>query len=155
MKRRNKKQVLYIESNTDGTVGGSYFSLFLLVEGLNKNIYSPIVIFYQENRLFSQFRKAGCRVLLFIKNSPIDIFEFLPWIKNISSNKIINLFLIFPLIIFQKGINYFKTFFLPTFNCWQLLKRENISITRVSLIYLLFKIKDELYDLKIIEIITF
>ncbi len=127
-----QKKVLYIESNTDGTVGGSHFSLLFLLEGLNKNIYSPVVMFYQEHRLIPRFREAGGRVLLFKKISPFDISEYFPWVKTKSGNRIINLFLIIPCIMFQKGINYLKTFVLPTFNCWQILRRENISLIHLN-----------------------
>ena len=130
--QRVQKKVLYVESNTDGTVGGSHFSLLLLLEGLNKKIYSPVVIFYQEHRLIPRFQQADCRVLLLTKRKPLDISEYFPRMKTKSNNRIIYLFLIIPLLIFQKGINYFKTFVLPTFNCWQILRRENISLIHLN-----------------------
>jgi len=52
------KRILYIESNTDGTVGGSYFSLLYLVQGLDKSRFDPWVVFFQDNVLVPEFRKV-------------------------------------------------------------------------------------------------
>ncbi|MBC8440652.1 MAG: glycosyltransferase family 4 protein [Deltaproteobacteria bacterium] len=67
-----KTRILYIESNRDGTVGGSYYSLFYLVEGLDKNIYEPIVMFYEENPLIEKFEKVVKEVIIFDHDSPFS-----------------------------------------------------------------------------------
>lgn len=54
----NVKKILFIESNRDGTIGGSYYSLLYLVQGLDKNRYEPHVLFCQYNVLISEFRKV-------------------------------------------------------------------------------------------------
>ena len=65
-----KKRILYIESNRDGTIGGSYYSLFYLVEGLDKEKYDPVVMFYEENPLIDQFKEVVKEVIVFDHYSP-------------------------------------------------------------------------------------
>ena len=50
------KKILYIEANTDGTIGGSYYSLLYLLQGLDKTRYEPHVMFCQENVLIPEFK---------------------------------------------------------------------------------------------------
>ncbi|MFO0754194.1 MAG: glycosyltransferase family 4 protein [Thermodesulfovibrionales bacterium] len=58
------KRILYIEANNDGTVGGSYFSLLYLLQGLDKTRYEPHVLFCQEHPLLSEFRKVTPHVYI-------------------------------------------------------------------------------------------
>jgi len=67
-----KIRILYIESNRDGTVGGSYYSLFYLIEGLDKHVYEPIVMFYEDNPLISMFQQVAQKVIIFDHYSPSD-----------------------------------------------------------------------------------
>lgn len=53
-----KKRILYIEANRDGTIGGSYYSLLYLLQGLNKDKYEPHVLFCQDNALIPEFKKV-------------------------------------------------------------------------------------------------
>lgn len=59
-----RKRILYCEGNMDSSVGGSHYSLFYLVESLDKLRYEPIVVFHRDNRLIPMYRQAGldCRV---------------------------------------------------------------------------------------------
>jgi glycosyltransferase involved in cell wall biosynthesis len=57
MQAPDRKRILYLETNQDGTIGGSYFSLFYLVKELNKAEYEPIVLFCSENAMIARFRK--------------------------------------------------------------------------------------------------
>lgn len=54
-----RKRILYCEGNMDSSVGGSHYSLFYLVESLDKSRYEPIVVFHRENRLIPMYRQAG------------------------------------------------------------------------------------------------
>jgi glycosyltransferase involved in cell wall biosynthesis len=128
----SKKKILYIEHNTDGTVGGSHFSLLFLVEGLNKKLYSPVVIFYQENQLLHRFKKAGCKVLILRKIKPLNFLESFRWLKNLSNHPIFRFTVIIPLIILQKTINYLITFILPSFNCWYILQKEKFDLVHFN-----------------------
>ena len=128
----DKKRILYVEYNTDGTVGGSHFSLLFLVEGLNKKKYSPLVVFYQKNQLIPRFEQAGCKILLLRKTKPVNFLESLPWLINLSHYLVLRLLLIGPLIIFQKIINYFITFIFPSFSCWNILRKERIDLIHLN-----------------------
>lgn len=66
------KRILFVESNRDGTVGGSYFLLLDLIRGLDRSRYEPIVGFHRENYLMDQFRAAGAEVVLFDNLKPVD-----------------------------------------------------------------------------------
>ena len=59
------KKILYIEANKDGTIGGSYYSLLYLVQGLNKSKYEPHVIFCQDNILIEKFKKVTPYVYIY------------------------------------------------------------------------------------------
>jgi glycosyltransferase involved in cell wall biosynthesis len=48
-----------VEGNVDGTVGGSFFSLFYLVSRLNRNRYRPLVVFRADNPMIPDFHAAG------------------------------------------------------------------------------------------------
>ena len=60
-------RVLYCENNTDGTVGGSYYSLLYLVKGLDRSRYEPIVVFYTEHSLLPAFREANIETVIWPK----------------------------------------------------------------------------------------
>jgi glycosyltransferase involved in cell wall biosynthesis/cellulose synthase/poly-beta-1,6-N-acetylglucosamine synthase-like glycosyltransferase len=64
-------RILYIEVNTDGTVGGSYFSLLYLVMGLDRRIYHPIVLFAAPNALIARFTHAGIDTRVMSRRLPL------------------------------------------------------------------------------------
>jgi glycosyltransferase involved in cell wall biosynthesis len=64
MKSESAVPVLYVEGNVDGTVGGSYYSLFFLVSGLDRSRYEPIVVFAAENALRPRFVTKSIRTLI-------------------------------------------------------------------------------------------
>jgi glycosyltransferase involved in cell wall biosynthesis len=64
------KKILYIEGNTDGTVGGSYFLMYDLVNGLDRTLYEPIVGFHRDNFLVERLRKDGIEVIVFPQPEP-------------------------------------------------------------------------------------
>lgn len=58
------QRIVYVEGNTDGTVGGSYFSLLFLVQGLDRRRFEPVVVFQREHALWARFeRAAGVRLV--------------------------------------------------------------------------------------------
>lgn len=78
------KKILYIEANRDGTVGGSYYSLLYLVQGLDKTKYEPHIWFCQDNFLVPEFKKVTPHI--YINNfgpsvsSPLEhINDFIKW----------------------------------------------------------------------------
>jgi glycosyltransferase involved in cell wall biosynthesis len=60
------KKILYIEANRDGTIGGSYYSLLYLIQGLDRAKYEPHVLFYQDHVLIPEFRRAT--PFVYVKN---------------------------------------------------------------------------------------
>jgi glycosyltransferase involved in cell wall biosynthesis len=58
-------RILIVESNQDGTVGGSYQALFDLAVRVDRARFEPIVLFYQDNVFVSRLRARGIEVVLF------------------------------------------------------------------------------------------
>ena len=50
---------MFVEFNTDGTVGGSHTCLLELVEHLNREKFEPLVWFYQDNYLVRKFSEVA------------------------------------------------------------------------------------------------
>jgi len=55
--------VLYVECNTDGTIGGSYYSLLYLIEGLDRQCFSPVVVFEAPCRIADAFEATRAKVI--------------------------------------------------------------------------------------------
>lgn len=62
-------RILLVETNDDGTVGGSYQCLYDLARGLDSARYAPVVLFHHENRFAQDLRHAGI---------PVHIWEIAP-----------------------------------------------------------------------------
>ena len=60
-----KKRILYIEFNRDGTIGGSYFSLLYLIQGLDKKNFEPWVVFYKSHDLEKEFQNSSEKLFIF------------------------------------------------------------------------------------------
>lgn len=73
MKKNNKKKILYVEANEDGTIGGSHYCLLEIVKELDPDKYLPVVCFYQDNNLVPEFKKYV--EVLFISNPRGIVFE--------------------------------------------------------------------------------
>ncbi len=58
------RQILYVEGNVDGTIGGSYYSLFFLVSGLDRGQFTPVVVFADNNALVTRFNAHGVRTII-------------------------------------------------------------------------------------------
>ncbi len=56
-------KVLYCESNVDGTIGGSHYCLLYLVENLDRSLFEPIVIFYENHALIPRFQSVAQTVV--------------------------------------------------------------------------------------------
>jgi glycosyltransferase involved in cell wall biosynthesis len=55
-------RILFFEGNPDGTVGGSYFSLLYLADGIDRSRYQPVVTFRREIPFLKRFHDAGLEV---------------------------------------------------------------------------------------------
>jgi glycosyltransferase involved in cell wall biosynthesis len=83
-----RKRILYIESNMDGTIGGSYYSLLYLMEGLNKKLYEPYVLFCQNNILVQRFKEVADEVMVYdyepFGSNPFNTWKVIPrFLKHI------------------------------------------------------------------------
>lgn len=58
-------RVLIVESNEDGTVGGSHQALYDLALRIDKRRYEPIALFYQDNVFVKRLRERGIQVVVF------------------------------------------------------------------------------------------
>jgi L-malate glycosyltransferase len=63
-RRRPSATVLYCESNTDGTIGGSHYGLLRLLENLDRSQFDPIVAFYEDHQLLSKFQAVAETIVL-------------------------------------------------------------------------------------------
>ena len=119
----NKKNILYCEGNIDGTIGGSYYSLFYLVDGLDKSLYKPIVIFYTHNDLIPAFEKAGIEVRVFDLPKPFTMVK-----KHHAGVNV----LLMPLALVQKAINYYRFFIWQGIKYAFFLKRYRIDLVHLN-----------------------
>lgn len=55
-------RILHVETNEDGTVGGSYRALHDLVRGLDRSRFEPQVLLYQQSAAAGELRAAGTEV---------------------------------------------------------------------------------------------
>jgi glycosyltransferase involved in cell wall biosynthesis len=53
------RRVLLVETNEDGTVGGSHQCLYDLVSRLDRRLWEPVALFYQHNRFVDRVRAEG------------------------------------------------------------------------------------------------
>ena len=124
-KDRIKKKILYCEGNIDGTIGGSYYSLFFLVDGLDKSKYDPTVVFHTNNRLIPMYRQAGINTLVFELPIPVHI--------TLSKNNV--LAFLNPLLIFlQKTINFFRAFIFQSIKYARYMKVNNIELQKIPVL---------------------
>jgi glycosyltransferase involved in cell wall biosynthesis len=63
--RNHPARVLHVEVNEDGTVGGSHQALYDLVKRIDRDLYQPVVLFYQDNVFSNALRAAGVEVITF------------------------------------------------------------------------------------------
>lgn len=59
-----RHRVLFVETNADGTVGGSHRVLLEIVQHLDRGRFEPLVAFAEENILVPQFRKIASVLVL-------------------------------------------------------------------------------------------
>lgn len=67
-----RKRIFFLEGNTDGTVGGSYYLMYDLVLALDRNKIEPIVGFHTDNFLVQELRKAGIETIIFDVPAPFS-----------------------------------------------------------------------------------
>ena len=119
-KYKRKKNILFCENNQDGTIGGSYYSLLFLVKGLDKDKFTPFVIFYSSHILIDDFIKTGAKVYILNKLKPVVFSQ--------AYHSIVNLLL----KIVYKIFNFFYCFLIPSLRYFIFLKKHKISIVHLN-----------------------
>ena len=114
---------MYCEGNTDGTVGGSFFSLLYLVSGLDRNKYNPVVVFHTEHSLLPRYHEAGIKTLIIERPKP--------WVASPPESIIGKLF--HPLTrTFQKIFNFIKFFPLTGLSYARLMRKHDIKLLHLN-----------------------
>ncbi|MEQ1795840.1 MAG: glycosyltransferase family 4 protein [Nitrospira sp.] len=126
MESTNPVRVLYCESNVDGTVGGSYYSLLYLVKNVDRQKYHPVVVFYTEHTLLPAYREAGVETHVWAKAAAFTfggahhkIWKWLLPLRPIA-------------LIFQKVLNLLHGFLLPAIERAWYIKRNGIQIVHLN-----------------------
>jgi glycosyltransferase involved in cell wall biosynthesis len=118
----NIKKIMYCEGNTDGTVGGSFYSLLFLTSGLNRERYEPVVAFHQTHSLLPEYNKASVKTIIIPPYKPV---------KFISNNKTLYRFnLLFR--IFQKVINLLGYLLVSSFKKRRFLINNEIDLLHLN-----------------------
>jgi glycosyltransferase involved in cell wall biosynthesis len=111
------QRVLYIEGNTDGTVGGSYFVLCDLVNALDRSQYEPIVGFHRDNYLVEKLRTGGTEVVVFPAHAPLRFKA--SWMNTLLA----------PL---KKAINFHRGVVVPTLAHARFLRARRIDLLNLN-----------------------
>jgi glycosyltransferase involved in cell wall biosynthesis len=126
MKADGPTRVLYCEGNVDGTVGGSHYSLFYLVEGLDRRRYDPIVVFYTNHTLLPAFRDAGVETLVWQKPTSFKFGADLRRVRGFFR------FAWPPVLAFQKVLNFMLRFLLPVLAKTWFLRWNRVKIVHLN-----------------------
>jgi len=124
----NPKHILFIEANTDGTIGGSHYCLLELIKGLNKSKFKPFVLFYQKNILIPEFERH-CPVIILDKTRGLVIKRDFPHLYSLVS-KIP--YLPYFLILFQKTYNFFRYHLTDFLKIIYLLSKLKIDLVHIN-----------------------
>lgn len=122
-----KKTILYVEGNQDGTTGGSHYCLLNLIEKLNKDIFSPVVIFYEDNRFVEKIREAGAKLIVYRRP------KGLVW-AQVRSEKLRVRYSVLrlPLKTAQKCVNLLRVEIIPFFFSLYVLLKFKINIVHLN-----------------------
>lgn len=126
VKPNDPVKVLYCESNIDGTVGGSYYSLLYLVKNLDRQRYHPIVVFYTKHTLLPVYREAGVETYVWKKAKAFtfggDHHKLWKWFRPLR-----------PIaLVFQKTLNILHQFVFPALARAWYLKRNDVRIVHLN-----------------------
>ena len=127
-----RKRILFVEQNTDGTIGGSHFCLLEVCRALRRDLYLPMVLFYQDNGLVDEFKKASCQVFIFDRTKGFSLEKVWPGLKRASQDHVGSFLAHFFLLSFQRGVNLFAYRLPDFFRFIFLIKRWNISLVHLN-----------------------
>ncbi len=124
----NPKNILYIEINTDGTIGGSHLCLYEMVKYIDRRKYIPFVIFFQDNQLMPDFRKI-CDPIVLKLNPVLVLRRDLPsFYQAIEERRILKK----GGLSGQKLVNFFGSYIPSLFQIYKFIKRNNIKLVHLN-----------------------
>ena len=115
--------MLFCETNVDGTIGGSYYSLLYLVKGLDKIQFAPLVLFHTEHILLDAFKSAGAEIVVWPKAGGFSFSARLPRVLG---------FLQAPLAVVQKAMNLVQGFFLSAVARAVFIRRRSVDLVHLN-----------------------
>ncbi|MHA1829480.1 MAG: glycosyltransferase family 4 protein [Candidatus Heimdallarchaeaceae archaeon] len=115
----SRKTILYVEQNQDGTVGGSYHSLLLMVKALEKTRYRTIVAFYDPLPIVNKFKKVGIETIIFKKPLGKSFDPLCPLLSV-------------PYKFFGKIYNFLVSDIIPFFRCIQFLTQHEVDLVHLN-----------------------
>lgn len=113
------KRILYCEGNVDGTIGGSFYSLLYLVEGLDRARYQPIVVFHRDNSLVPTYRAAGIDTRVMPLRSAVRFETSVPGLNVLYK-------------VVQRVVNAWRRFVMQAIDCARLLRRERVDLLHLN-----------------------
>ncbi|BDD87618.1 glycosyltransferase family 4 protein [Desulfofustis limnaeus] len=123
MNSNKQLNILYCEGNTDGTIGGSFYSLFYLVSGLDRAKYNPVVVFYYSNSVAEKLEKLNIKTIILRRPKPYISVKRMDRGRSRSFS--------IPLI-FQKAINFTKFHIILSIKYALLLKKYKIDLLHLN-----------------------
>lgn len=107
------KRILYVEGNVDGTVGGSYYSLFFLAAGLDRSRFKPIVAFATDTPFRQRLKAEHIETVVVPTPEPVVIRG--------------------PIgRVVAKGLNFLRGFIVEPWRCAALLRKLDISLLHLN-----------------------
>lgn len=100
------RKILYVEQNQDGTVGGSHWCLYYIVKNIDRNLFTPCIMFYENHNLMNMFRELDVGVTIYNKPLGKRLFQKFG-ILGRTFNRLINLVItdLIPSFVFYSFIN--------------------------------------------------
>jgi glycosyltransferase involved in cell wall biosynthesis len=116
MTNDSSNAVLYVECNTDGTIGGSYYSLLYLISALDRQIFRPVVVFEAPCRIASDFEATGATVI-----------QLTPFVPTRSSRSFLR-----PLAKLANAVRSFVRWFHVLLRCLSILRRHDVKLVHIN-----------------------
>lgn len=117
--------ILYCEGNTDGTVGGSFFSLLYLVSGLDKSKFNPIVVFHNEHSLLPKYKEAGISTIIVPAYVPVG-FKVPRCLAPARR-------LVAPVVsLARKTTNLLNGFFIRALFCARFIRQQKVALVHLN-----------------------
>ena len=118
-------RILYCEGNVDGTIGGSYYSLLFLLEGLDRARVDSLLILRRDTPLLPRFERAAGEVRIIERSPPFQIA-----FRQSGACRAIPL-LASALGVVQSGVNVIR-FYAKVVSLASLIRRERVRLVHLN-----------------------